>query len=211
MWPRTGYVNPPAGTDIDGTDVVERAGGRSAVSVAAPRRRASEWLSPLFGTTSAGLAVDVALLAVRIALAWIFIYYGAAKLFGFFPGSGPHGIHQTALYMSHAAHLLPGEFFAVLAGIIEFGGGIAMALGLCTRLAGLALFGDMVLAMITVTWATGINSASNPPGYQLNLALAVLALTGMLIGAGRFSIDALIAREFDRHESVIHHDAAGAK
>jgi putative oxidoreductase len=146
--------------------------------------------------------VDVALLAVRIALAWVFIYYGAAKLFGSFPGSGPHGIHQTALYMSQSAHLRPGEFFAVLAGLIEFCGGVAMALGLCTRLAGLALFGDMVLAMITVTWATGINSASSPPGYQLNLALAVLALAAALTGAGRFSIDAVIARAFGRGSRV---------
>jgi predicted lipoprotein with Yx(FWY)xxD motif len=38
----------------------------------------------------------------------------------------------------------------------------------------------------TVTWATGINSASSPPGYQLNLALAVLALAAALTGAGRF-------------------------
>jgi putative oxidoreductase len=160
----------------------------------APTRRSTKWLGLLFGTTSAGPAVDVALLAVRIALAWIFIYYGAAKLFGSFPGPGPHGIHQTALYMSQSAHLRPGGFFAVLAGLTEFGGGVAMALGLFTRLAGLALFGDMVMAMITVTWATGINSASAPPGYQLNLALAVLALAGALTGAGRFSIDAVIAR-----------------
>ncbi|HEY5454394.1 MAG TPA: DoxX family protein [Acidothermaceae bacterium] len=164
--------------------------------MAAPRRRSTQWLRLLFGTTSAGRAVDVALLAVRIAVAWVFIYYGAAKLFGAFPGPGPHGIHQTALYMSHAAHLRPGGFFAVVAGLTEFGGGIAMALGLLTRLAGLALFGDMVMAMITVTWATGINSATSPPGYQLNLALAVLALAGALVGAGRFSADAVIARAF---------------
>src|SRR5664279_2671239 len=114
------------------------------MSVTAPRR-STQWLRLPFGTTSAGLAVDVALLAIRIALAWVFIYYGAAKLFGAFPGAGPHGIHQTALYMSQTAHLRPGEFFAVLAGLVEFGGGIAMALGFCTRLAGLALFGDCLL------------------------------------------------------------------
>jgi putative oxidoreductase len=160
----------------------------------APSRRRPESLRILFGTTPAGLSVDIALLVVRIALAWVFIYYGAAKLFGAFPGSGPHGIHQTALYMANSVHLRPGELFAVVAGVIEFGGGVAMALGLFTRLAGLALFGDMVMAMITVTWTTGINSSSSPPGYQLNLALAVLALAAALIGAGRFSIDALIAR-----------------
>ena len=78
--------------------------------------------------------------------------------------------------------------------LIEFGSGVALALGLFSRLAGLALFGDMVMAMITVTWATGINSQSNPPGYQLNLALAVLALVVALLGSGRFSLDALIER-----------------
>jgi len=170
--------------------------------MSAPGRRPAERLRPVFATTSSGLPVDVALLAVRVALAWVFIYYGAAKLFGAFPGEGLHGIDQTALYMSQTAHLRPGEFFAVLAGLIEFGGGIAMALGFCTRLAGLALFGDMVMAMITVTWATGLLSTSVPPGYQLNLALATLALTATLIGAGRFSIDALIARALGQATTV---------
>jgi uncharacterized membrane protein YphA (DoxX/SURF4 family) len=50
----------------------------------------------------------------------------------------------------------------------------------------------MVMAMITVTWATGINSSTTPPGYQLNLALAVLALIVALLGAGRFSLDAVV-------------------
>ena len=146
--------------------------------------------------------MDVAFLAVRVALAWVFLYYGAAKLFGAFPGAGPHGIHQTALYMSQTAHLRPGELFAVLAGLTEFGGGVAMALGLCTRLAGLALFGDMVLATVTVTWATGLSSATSPPGYQLNLALGALALAAALVGAGRFSIDDLISRALGRGRRV---------
>ncbi len=136
-------------------------------------------------------ALDWALLVARIGLAWIFIYYGAGKLFGWFNGPGIHG---TALYFSQAAHLHPGGLFAVLGGLIEFGGGIAMALGLCSRLAGVALFGDMVMAMITVTWVTGINNRLNPPGYQLNLALAVLALVVALLGSGRISLDAFIER-----------------
>jgi putative oxidoreductase len=86
--------------------------------------------------------------------------------------------------------------------VIEFGGGIAMALGFCARLAGLALFGDMVMAMITVTWSTGLSSVSAPPGYQINLALAVLALIIVLLGAGRFSVDALIARRLGLVDAV---------
>ncbi len=148
-------------------------------------------LATVVNTRSASPALDWALLVARIALAWIFIYYGAGKLFGWFKGPGIHG---TALYFSQTAHLHPGGLFAVLGGLIEFGGGVALALGLFSRLAGLALFGDMVMAMITVTWATGINSRTNPPGYQLNLALGVLALVVALLGSGRFSLDALIER-----------------
>jgi len=48
--------------------------------------------------------------------------------------------------------------------------------------------------MITVTWATGIASRTDPPGYQINLALAALALMIAVFGSGRFSLDALIAR-----------------
>jgi putative oxidoreductase len=157
-------------------------------------RRAGRWATIFFGTGSVGAATDIALLATRTALSWVFIYYGAAKLFGSFGGAGPHGIHDSTLFFSNTAHLHPAEFFAILAGLIEFVGGIAVALGLCTRLAGLALFGDMVTAMVTVTWATGINSTSSPPGYQLNIALSVLALVIALIGPGRLSIDAYIRR-----------------
>jgi putative oxidoreductase len=148
----------------------------------------------LFGVRAGSVPVDLAMAATRIALAWIFIYYGAGKLFAAF--NGPNlGIHRTALFFDDVAHLHPGGFFAVVSGVIEFGGGVAVALGLATRLAGVALFGDMVTAMITVTWATGIDSATNPPGYQLNIALAVLALVVALIGAGRLSVDALIAQK----------------
>src|SRR4051794_16825245 len=164
----------------------------------APRRSPTRWARMLFETTSTGPAVDIAVVVVRIVLAWTFIYYGASKLFGAFPASGgTHGLHETAIFMSQGAHLRPGELFAVLAGVTELGGGIAMALGLCTRLAGLALFGDMVMAIITVTGAEGFNPTTFGTGYQLNVAIAGLALVAALIGAGRFSVDALIAHAWD--------------
>ena len=160
-------------------------------SVGTHPRSGRALLATLVSTRPSPPALDWALLAARVALAWIFIYYGAGKLFGAFNGPG---IHRTALYFSQTAHLHPGGFFAVLGGLIEFGSGVALALGFFSRLAGIALFGDMVMAMITVTWATGINSQTSPPGYQLNLALAVLALVVAFLGSGRFSLDALIER-----------------
>jgi putative oxidoreductase len=160
-------------------------------SLATYRRNSRKLLAIVVGTRTGPLPADLALIAARTALAWIFIYHGSGKLFGWFNGPG---LHRTALYFSGTAHLHPGEFFAVLGGVIEFGSGIALALGFASRLAGLSLFGDMVMAMITVSWANGINSETANPGYELNMALGVLALVIAFFGAGRFSLDALIER-----------------
>jgi putative oxidoreductase len=148
------------------------------------------WLAIVFSTEPSTLGTDIAAVCARIALVWIFIYYGAGKLFGAFDGPG---IHETSQFMSSTAHLHPGGFFAVVAGLIEFGGGVAIALGLASRLAALALVVDQIMAMITVTWANGIH-ASTTVGYELNLALVALALVIVGIGAGRFSLDAMIGR-----------------
>ncbi len=162
-------------------------------SVTNLRRRVHVLVTWMFTTHPTALSSDVALIAVRTALAWIFTYYGAGKLFGAFNGPG---IHRTAIFFSSTAHLRPGGLFAVLGGVIEFGGAIALALGLGSRLAGAALFGDQVMAMITVTWANGINSETLTPGYEFNIALAVLALVIVCQGAGRLSVDSLIERHF---------------
>lgn len=152
--------------------------------------RGRSLLATLFNTDPSSLGTDIAAVSVRIVLVWIFIYYGAGKLFGAFDGPG---IDQTSLFMTSTAHLNPGELFAVVAGVIEFGGAVALALGFASRLAALAVFADQVVAMVTVTWAHGLSS-STTTGYELNLALAAMALVIVGLGAGRPSLDAIIGR-----------------
>lgn len=146
---------------------------------------------------------DSALAAVRVALAWIFIYHGAGTLFGAFHGPGLHT--QAAFFAANG--LRPGMFFAVLNGITEFFGGIAVGLGLLSRLAGLGLFFDMVVATVTTTWKNGIVSSASGSGYELNLALAALALVIVLLGAGRASADAwvgsLLTRRTASHSPAV--------
>jgi putative oxidoreductase len=147
-------------------------------------------LNVLLSPSTPQLPTDVILLFVRVVLVWVFMYYGAGKLFGTFNGPG---LHRTAVYFA-SLHLRPGMFFAVLGGVTEFGGAVALSLGLATRIAGVALFADMVMAMITATWQYGFLSATPTPGYELNIVIAVLALVSAFLGAGRFSLDWLLAK-----------------
>ena len=160
-------------------------------SLPAERSRGRKALAALFATSPAPLAADCALVAARIVLAWIFVYHGARRLFGWFGGPG---IDSSAHYFAQTAHLHPGELFAVMGGVIEFFGGIALAVGLVTRLAGAAIFVDMMMAIVTVTWANGINATGGKSGYELNLALGTLALVVAVFGAGRWSVDARLER-----------------
>ena len=108
------------------------------------------------------------------------------------------GIHQQALFFSTVAHLQPAMFFAVLGGIIEFFGGLAVGLGIFGRIAALGLFGDMVIAMATVTFGNGIVSNAAGSGYEINVALAALALVVAALGTGRFSLDVLLGSLYRR-------------
>ena len=139
-------------------------------------------------TREARSSRDIALLAARIGLAWVFVYHGARTLFSAFGGSG---IHPQAVYFAHVAHLQPGTFFAVLGGIIECFGGAAVGVGIFGRLAAAGLVGDMVMAMITVTFGHGVIGTAGS-GYELNVALAALALVVAILGTGRLSLDALV-------------------
>jgi putative oxidoreductase len=161
--------------------------------------RVRDATTQLRATRDAPIARDVALLIARIALAWIFIYHGANTLFNAF-GNG--GIHQQALFFSSVAHLHPATFFAVFGAIIEFFGGLAVGLGIFGRLAAALLFGDMFIAMITVTFKNGIVSNAAGSGYEINVALAGLALVVAILGTGKFSLDVLLREMWDRRTQV---------
>jgi putative oxidoreductase len=157
--------------------------------------RATQVSAQFRATRDARLSRDIALLVGRIGLAWIFIYHGAGTLFGAFVRGG---IHPQAVYFAHVAHLHPGAFFAVLGGIIECFGGAAVGLGIFGRLAAAGLVGDMVIAMITVTFSNGVIGNSAGSGYELNVALAALALVIAILGTGRFSLDVFFRKLIKR-------------
>ncbi|MBA3279178.1 MAG: DoxX family protein [Geodermatophilaceae bacterium] len=126
---------------------------------------------------------DLALLMLRVVVGIVFLGHGAQKLFGAFSGGGLDG---TARMMSGIG-LQPGMLFAVLGGTIEFGGGLLLIIGVLTRLVGLALVGNMVVAIALVTGRNGFFIQNQ--GYEFNLTLIAIALALVIAGPGQLSLD----------------------
>jgi putative oxidoreductase len=125
---------------------------------------------------------------VRVATGLLLVPHGAQKLFGWFGGSGLAG---TGQFFESKLGLPP--WVAVLAGLIEFGGGLLLALGLVTRMAAALVVGLMTVAVIQVHLPNGFFWTQG--GYEYPLLWGILALSFAIRGGGRFSLDALIGRE----------------
>jgi putative oxidoreductase len=135
---------------------------------------------------------------LRAGLAIVFLAHGSQKLFGALGGGGISG---TAQYLaSVGAH--PGMLWAVLAAMVEFGGGLAMALGLFTRLAAFALALDMALAVYLTNWHNGFFAEKAAGGWEINMILICMAISVALTGAGRFACDHALATRLPANRLV---------
>jgi putative oxidoreductase len=133
--------------------------------------------------------VDIALLVLRLTTGAIFIAHGAQKLFSFGIGGVTGGFAQSGIPMP--------EIAAPLVAFTEFAGGIALVLGLLTRLAALGLTMVMFGAMFFVHMKNGFFL---PNGIEFTLALAGATIALVTAGAGRLSIDSAFSRR--RYETT---------
>ncbi len=127
-------------------------------------------------------------LALRIPVGIIFAAHGAQKLFGWFGGYGLEGTGQWL----DSIGLAPGYLMALLAGGAEFFGGLALIIGLLVRPAAAALVFAMLVAIFSVHIDKGLFMSNN--GYEFALALLAASLSLTFSGAGRASVDAVLAR-----------------
>lgn len=127
-------------------------------------------------------------LALRLPLGIIFAAHGAQKLFGWFGG---YGLQGTGQWMESIG-LGPGVLMAALSGSAEFFGGLALILGLLTRPAALVLAVTMLVAIFTVHFSNGLFMSNN--GYEFGLALLAGAVSLLISGGGRASVDRLLAK-----------------
>lgn len=131
------------------------------------------------------------LLLLRVVLAIVFIAHGAQKLFGIWGGGGISG---TAGFFDSLGIPLPG-MMAVVSGILEFVGGIMLAIGLLTRPIALLLAFEMLVATAVFHWPQGFFVRSDAIGIEFTMVLAVAALALVFTGPGRLSIDEGLRRE----------------
>lgn len=132
-------------------------------------------------------APSFAPLALRIPIGIILIAHGAQKLFGRF---GSYGLEGTGQWMASIG-LTPGYLMALMAGSSEFFGGLFLLLGLLTRPTALVLSFTMVVAIFSVHIGNGLFLANN--GYEFGLALLAATVSLAISGAGKLSLDNLLA------------------
>ena len=118
------------------------------------------------------------MLLLRCGLAIVFIYHGYPKLFG-----------GTERFLESFRTLGLPAYVVYIAGAIELFGGVALALGLFTRVAGLLLLFDMAAAMWKYNLNEGIYAVQE---YELPLILGLASLVVAATGGGQFTLDRLI-------------------
>ena len=93
----------------------------------------------------------------------------------------------------------PPAFLQGLSVLAEVGGGAALILGLLTPIATLGLACDMFYALAFVHLAHGdpFVAAGNGPSYERALVYLAVSAAVMLVGPGRFALDAMLFKRRD--------------
>lgn len=123
------------------------------------------------------------MLPLRIVVGLVFLMHGAQKLFIF-------GLGGTSDIMGKLGLPLPG-LAAMIVIAVELLGGLAILLGVFTRLAGALLAFEMLIAILVARVNGGFFA---PYGYEFELTLLGASLTFALNGPGRMSLEELWPR-----------------
>ncbi|OKK17479.1 DoxX family protein [Streptomyces sp. CB00455] len=126
-------------------------------------------------------AHDTGLLLLRLVLGLTMAAHGSQKLFGWFGGGGISGTGRFFTASGYPA----GDTMAVVAGLTEVLGGLGLAVGLLTPLAGAAVVGTLVNAIAV----RGTGSFFAPEGIEYELLLTAGAAALALTGPGRYAAD----------------------
>lgn len=139
-------------------------------------------MSAITRTTPSSSAAAIAI--VRIITGAVFFAHGYQKLFVF----GPAGVAQAFAGM----HVPFPDATSLLIAAIELLGGIALILGIGTRIAATLLACDMLGAIILVHSRNGFFL---PTGFEFALTLLGASIALAIAGSGAASVDAALDRQ----------------
>lgn len=128
--------------------------------------------------------LDLGLAVLRVVVGLVFLVHGYQKLFVM-------GISGTTEFFTQIGAPLPG-ISAPLVSVLEFGGGIALILGLFTPVIAALLTLDMLGAILLVHLPAGFSVAEG--GYEFVLTLLAASLALALTGPGAYALDAAFRR-----------------
>lgn len=130
-------------------------------------------------------------LVIRLILGIIFFAHGAQKMLGWFQGAGLRNTMKT--FREHMG-IPPGLAFLAIAA--EFFGGMALIVGLLSRIAALGIVITMAVGIALVHRRHGLflNWFGNQEGhgYEYNLLAIALAMVIIVRGSGALSLDYFI-------------------
>ncbi|MBZ0215789.1 MAG: DoxX family membrane protein [Fimbriimonadaceae bacterium] len=133
---------------------------------------------------------DLPDVAIRVAAGLFFVPHGAQKLFGWFGG---FGLTATGNFFEQNLGFSNGFLTVLAAGTVEFFGGLALALGLLTRVSAGAL---AILLLVALQYHMANGFFWTNKGYEYPLLWLVLVLAYWVKGGGKYSLDRMIGREF---------------
>lgn len=134
--------------------------------------------------TTSPVCSDVALLVARVGLGVVLTAHGWQKW-------STYTLDGTATSFADMGIPLP-MAAALFATVVELAGGLALIAGLLTPLFALLNLANLAGAFVLVHAGNGVFVTDN--GYELVLALMAGLLVVAALGAGRYSVDAAIAR-----------------
>lgn len=120
------------------------------------------------------------LLALRLVVGLTFLVHGIDKL---------ADLSATERFFASLDIPAPG-LMAPFVAVTETVGGVLLIVGVATPLVGLALTGDMLVALLTAHIGQGF--FVDEGGFELVLLLGTASLAIALTGAGRLSVDAAL-------------------
>ena len=122
------------------------------------------------------------LFVLRVTLAFVLVSRGGHILFGLGSGTvmGPGGLDAAAAKYA-ALGLEPGMLVAVIAGVVQFVGGLLIAFGLLARWAALASIGLLAIFL----W----KEQADWRGIEFSIAMIGALVCLWLTGAGDWSFD----------------------